>query len=174
MDRNRNRPVESAKWVFAGSKTLADGRFGADLEGTIACVVDFETALIAIADLHSADNELLWLEANTEAIPPMGTKVVLTIGRNPGEPSIELTITKAGSFRLAGAPLSAKALSETVRELRAKHTSPTVRLRRAADVPDKTVADAIETLVHIGLDRRSIAVSEVAAPAPSSDKVGPG
>lgn len=66
-------------WIFAGSRTWPDGRFGADLDGTVVCVVDFETALVAVRDLHSADNELLWLEANTDEIPPLGTPCTLVV-----------------------------------------------------------------------------------------------
>jgi hypothetical protein len=70
---------EGIDWVFAGSRTWSDGRFGADIDGSVACVVDFETALIAVGDLHTADNELLWLEANTAEIPPIGTRCTLLI-----------------------------------------------------------------------------------------------
>jgi hypothetical protein len=79
-------PPGSLPWVFAGSRTLEDGEFAADDEGTVLCVVDFDTALITVGALHSADNEELWLEANTDAIPPVGTPVVIEIRRAMGVP----------------------------------------------------------------------------------------
>jgi hypothetical protein len=79
LDVKHGRPPESLKWVFAGSRTLKSGRFGADVDGTVVCVVDFETALIAPGARHSADNEALWLAANTRAIPPTGTTCTLLI-----------------------------------------------------------------------------------------------
>lgn len=66
-------------WVFSGSRTYENGRFGADVDGTVACVVDFDTALITVDVLHSADNDKLWLEANTPEIPPIGTSCQLLI-----------------------------------------------------------------------------------------------
>ncbi|RME40532.1 MAG: hypothetical protein D6788_03095, partial [Planctomycetota bacterium] len=73
------QPPESVPWVFAGSRLFEDRRFGADLDGTVICVVDFDTALIAVGALHTADNAALWLEANTEEIPPLGTKATILI-----------------------------------------------------------------------------------------------
>ena len=74
-------------WVFAGSGKLEDGRFLADLDGTVICVVDFDSALVAVGSLHTADNELLWLEANTDAIPAAGTPCTIVIGPEKGSPS---------------------------------------------------------------------------------------
>ncbi len=79
LDVRRGRPPEKLDWVFAGSRTFDNGRFGADGDGTVICVVDFDTALIALGSLHTADNERLWLTANTEAIPPTGTACTLLI-----------------------------------------------------------------------------------------------
>lgn len=78
-DVKTKQPPRSIPWVFAGSEILEDGRFAADPEGTVVCVVDFFSALIAVGTLHSADNELLWLEANSDAVPPLGTECTLLI-----------------------------------------------------------------------------------------------
>ena len=66
-------------WVFAGSRRLPGGRFAADAQGTIICVVDFDSALIALPEAHTPENAALWLEANPERIPPVGTACVLRI-----------------------------------------------------------------------------------------------
>lgn len=74
------KPVEDElSWVFSGSRKMEEGRFGADVEGTVVCVVDFDTALISVGGLHSADDEQLWLRANPKTIPPRGTKCRLII-----------------------------------------------------------------------------------------------
>lgn len=78
------KPPDAIDWVFSGSRTWPDGRFAADVDGTVACVVDFETALIAVGGLHSADNEFLWLEANSDEIPPIGTRCTLVISSAKG------------------------------------------------------------------------------------------
>lgn len=79
LDTGTGKRPDSLKWVFAGARTLEDGRFAADDEGTIVCVVDFDTALIAVGSVHSADNDQLWLGANTAEIPPIGTRCTLLI-----------------------------------------------------------------------------------------------
>ena len=72
-------PLERRDWVFAGSGHLPGGRFAADLEGTVICVVDFGSALIALPEPHTSDNAALWLEADPARIPPLGTTCVLRI-----------------------------------------------------------------------------------------------
>ncbi|MEE9295406.1 MAG: YdjY domain-containing protein [Phycisphaerae bacterium] len=64
-------------WRFAGSARDKDGAFMADVDGTVICVVDFPSALIAIGELKSADNSALWVRADTGRIPPIGTPVTL-------------------------------------------------------------------------------------------------
>ena len=78
------KPVGDVDWVFAGSKTMSSGRYAADSEGTVIALVDFDTALIAVGALHSADNEALWVEANTDAIPPLDESVVIRIRPREG------------------------------------------------------------------------------------------
>ena len=78
MTKDR-KPAPPLEWVFAGSRMLENDIFAADSEGTLICVVDFDTALIALPQSHTSDDEELWLEANTERIPPRGTKCVVRI-----------------------------------------------------------------------------------------------
>ena len=74
------KPVQAAlTWVFSGSRVGDEGRLGADAEGTIICVVDFETAVISVGGLHAADDEQLWLRANPQTIPDRGAACRLTI-----------------------------------------------------------------------------------------------
>jgi len=86
------------RWVFAGSLTSKDGRFAADLEGTVAAVVDFESNLIALAASHSADNEQLWLIANKERIPPRGTHCQLLV-RADRRPPLRVSLRADESMR---------------------------------------------------------------------------
>ncbi len=74
-----DEPPEKLEWVFSGSRSYGGDKFAADSEGTVVCVVDFDTALISLHDMHSADNDALWLRARTEAIPPVGTPCTLMI-----------------------------------------------------------------------------------------------
>lgn len=78
-DVQRNAPMKRTHWLFAGSKRLEDGRFFADIDGTVVTVVNFDSALLALPELHSDSNANLWLTAYTEAIPPIDTKVTLLL-----------------------------------------------------------------------------------------------
>ena len=64
-------------WRFAGSTRDESDTFLANADGTVICVVDFPTALIAVGELKSADNDSLWVRADREKIPPVGTPVTL-------------------------------------------------------------------------------------------------
>ena len=74
------------EWVFCGSRMLRDNVFAADADGAVVCVVDFDTALIGLAETHSADNALLWVAANPEEVPPAGSPCTLLV-RAAGEPN---------------------------------------------------------------------------------------
>lgn len=68
-----NKPANPINWVFAGSSDVA-GRFSANNDGTIVCVVNFDTALIAPDALHTSDDSALWLAVNKQRVPSVGTK----------------------------------------------------------------------------------------------------
>jgi len=80
--RDSDRPLGRLNWVFAGSHLLPDGRLAADPEGTVVAVVDFPTALIALAESHPPRYAELWLDPRSEAIPPVGTPCTLVF--SPG------------------------------------------------------------------------------------------
>jgi hypothetical protein len=94
-------------WVFAGSQRLPGDRFAADLEGTIICVVDFETALMAWPEPHTSDDAQLWLEADPERIPPVGTPCVLRISSAERGRSV-VEVRANGDLRRHGEPVSAE------------------------------------------------------------------
>ena len=79
LDLVKCRPVKQTHWLFTGSRRLDDGTFFANVEGTVVAVVDFDSALLALPRSYSSSNDQLWLGANTEVIPPAGTKVTLIL-----------------------------------------------------------------------------------------------
>lgn len=79
LDIAASHPPTDLRWVFAGSGRDAGGRYLANLEGTTITVVDFESAVVAPAASHSSANESLWLQAQREAIPPVGTAVTVLL-----------------------------------------------------------------------------------------------
>lgn len=79
LDLHERRPMKRTPWVFAGSRRTPDGAFAANGEGTIVTVVDFDSSVLALPDLHSSSDSELWLVANSAAIPPEGTEVTLLL-----------------------------------------------------------------------------------------------
>jgi hypothetical protein len=74
------RKTLKADWVFAGSRLVPNPLepkkplFLAN-DGDLVCVSNFETALLDLPIKSSKANSELSFEANTERIPPVGTKV---------------------------------------------------------------------------------------------------
>ncbi len=169
LDIESRRPPKPLNWVFAGSRTLVDGRFAADLDGTVICVVDFESALIAPGSLHSADNELLWLAANTEEIPPVGTRCTLLI-RSASKGPVEIVVAVAadGTLRRGEVATSVVDLRESFQRDKDDRNKVTIVLRPGLEVPDQTIDVLIEALARAGIDRRFIEVRRSEAkPAPA-------
>lgn len=79
LDLKRQRPMARRHWLFAGSSRMEDGQFFADIDGTVVTVVNFNSSLLALPESHSESNAELWLAANTEAIPAIGTPVTLIL-----------------------------------------------------------------------------------------------
>jgi len=79
LDVGRQKPMQHTCWLFTGSERNEDGIFAANIEGTAVTVVDFPSSLLALPVSHSESNDALWLIANTEAIPEIGTRVILVL-----------------------------------------------------------------------------------------------
>ena len=110
-DRDKTSASPELRWVFAGSWAARDGRFAADLEGTVAGLVDFESNLIALSTPHSADNEQLWLIANKERIPPRGTHCQVLVRADHRSP-VRVFLRRDGSIRLRERRIEMAALVE--------------------------------------------------------------
>ena len=155
---------EKIEWVFAGSRTLESGKFGADLDGTVVCVVDFDTALITVRDLHSADNEALWLEANTEAIPPVGTRCTLVIQAAPGSvPIVHLLVD--GSLRHRGKPITLTTLAGLAAESWSKRDGLAVVLELEAGVSNPSRLKILRALAKAGIEPSRIEIRALSGEA---------
>jgi biopolymer transport protein ExbD len=165
LDVEHQRPPGNVRWVFAGSRFFDEGEFGADEEGTVICVVDFDTALITVSALHSADNSELWLAARTEQIPPVGTAVTLLI-RSRAPPPIELELTQDGTWRSNGQPFPAEQVARAAADVPPGGEPRPIVLRCPGDVPPKAVDAVVQQLVRAGIDRARIR-DRCAAPAPA-------
>lgn len=151
------------QWVFSGSRAMPDGGLSADTEGTVACVVDFPSALLSLDRSHSASNDQLWLTANTERIPPVGTECELLI-RIEESPAVLISLDAQGRFRLDDRLIAAPAVAKIWVE---KKSRSDVRIVAAGDSPPApdVVAEAIRRLVTAGID-----VGRIETTLPSSDQ----
>ena len=127
--------ISAPVWVFCGSQTL-DGKFAADVEGTVACVVDFNSALIGLAERHSAKNSELWLVANTPLIPERGTPCRLVVRGLNIEPLV-LTLTPEGFFLWKDEILDPLELDAVIRWRTRHHPSQRVELSPMAVEPSE-------------------------------------
>lgn len=157
MDTNKNQSPHSLEWVFAGARTLPSGRYMADIEGTVICVVDFDSALIALNTLHSADNEMLWLRAHTDAIPPIDTpcKLIIT-ANNERLKIIDVVIATNGELYIDGKESSMKDIVARYRRLKAAEGQATLSMRAMPGVTKNTMDRMIDSFVKSGVDRKAI------------------
>ncbi|MCG3130471.1 MAG: hypothetical protein FLDDKLPJ_01233 [Phycisphaerae bacterium] len=116
------REIRTIPWVFAGSRVVEGGAFGADEDGTIVCVVDFSTALITIGELHSADDELLWLGADPRYVPKEGARCKLLVSPRIDDPLL-LHVLADGGLRIADKAVTAP--DAAARWRRASESAPT-------------------------------------------------
>lgn len=157
--------MEPIPWVFAGSERYADGAFGADEDGTVVCVVDFPTALIAVGESHSAANEALWLAATPRFIPREGTLCTLIVSAHH-EPALTVRILTDGRLRIADKDTDVKSLAARYKDM----TDPkpaaagpgtaqagtaarlvVIQFIAAADTRDEIIRSCFEELQSLGL-----------------------
>jgi biopolymer transport protein ExbD len=139
---------------------------GTEGEGTVVCVVDFETALIAVGALHTADNASLWLAANTPEIPPVGTPCTLVI-QAAGPDIIEIELAADGTMWVDGRPKTAQELAKLIRaQKKGDPKQPPVVLVVGPKVSDKVVKAGVDALVAAGIARESLKIRKRAAKEP--------
>ncbi len=155
------KELSDIQWVFSGSRRSPDGRFGADLDGTLICVVDFETALISVGARHTADNDQLWLEANTEAIPPVGTACTLLIAAHEGSADeLRVLVEPGGALTVETGSISVVGLVKRVKESRRDRDRFTVRLEPDAGVDGTALDELAARLVKAGIPQSAIVIDE--------------
>ena len=152
------KPITDVVWVFAGSHSTSDGRFAGDAEGTVVALVDFAAALIAVDALHTSDNDALWLEARTEAIPPVGTRCRLII--SAAVLRLEIDLAPNGSTRLEGRPIEVDEIVRRYREVMAAGRAVQVLVRPDSKTPNDVIRAMVDRLEKAGLSRTNFRVQE--------------
>ncbi|MCH7814560.1 MAG: hypothetical protein IID40_11140, partial [Planctomycetes bacterium] len=137
-------------WTFCGSRHFPGGTFGADVDGTVVCVVDFDTALISLPESHSADNALLWVAANTARIPPVGTECTLLIRAAESGPVI-VECGPSGRYGLNGQWLDRAGLLEALAERHHRESNLEVLIRESPGVPAGSGNRILEAIRNLGV-----------------------
>lgn len=154
IEEKTNKPPQNLRWVFSGSVVREKDHFAADSDGTVVCVVDFDSALISIPTRHSADDAELWLSANTQVIPPVGTACTLII-RSAYHPKLEVEVDAQGRLRLADQAMSIEQIGQKLAEKRDGRTPHLFISFDGASLsgePRKAVDDLRAELQRRGLD----------------------
>jgi len=78
-DVKKKTPMPPTNWIFAGSRVLEDGTYGANPTGYVVSLVNFELTLIDVPRLISSANETLEWEAALDLMPPLGAPMTMVI-----------------------------------------------------------------------------------------------
>jgi len=104
------------RWIFVGSDILPGSGYWADAQGDLICVANFPSAVIDVPFTSSSKAALLDFQANTKAIPKIGTRVevilqVLPGGKRADHARVVLEIDRFGRCRIGGRPIAVSKLT---------------------------------------------------------------
>lgn len=162
--------MPAPRWVFCGSARNDAGRLTAAVEGTIVCVVDFDTALIAIGESHTASNDALWLAADPAMVPELGTACTVIFRPLSDEP-LTITLTPENFFRLGDRVLDALELDALIRDRIRHNPEQKVLLKESGSEPNPFARLAAHAIVGSGIKRENLALDllpPATPPAPSA------
>jgi len=150
LDAATGKRPSPREWLFCGSRRFPGGVFGADADGTVVCVVDFDTTLIGLAESHSADNALLWAAADPAAVPPAGTPCTLLL-RPAVAPPLVVECAAQGRYRVDGAWVDGAGLREAARQRREAHPGVRATIRLLPEAPPQAAGTAADLLRQAGV-----------------------
>jgi hypothetical protein len=152
-------PLLDLVWIFAGSYRERNGAFAADDEGVVVAVVNFASALLAVPENRTDDNAELWVEANTDSIPPLGTGVRLVV--RPA--ALRVALDATGRAIVDARPVTRFQLRDILRGKLAHDRCARVLLTVEPNLPDATVELALSRMVEAGIARERITLRRTPA-----------
>jgi hypothetical protein len=78
-DLKTRQSMPPQTWIFAGSRLLEDGTYGANPTGYVVSIVNFELTLLDVPRLASSANETLEWETALDLMPPLGSPMTMII-----------------------------------------------------------------------------------------------
>jgi len=147
-------------WVFVGSDMLPDNTYAADINGEVVSVSNFSSSLIDVPFESSSSggegNVQAEYIADPKAIPPIGTKVKVTISPRPGAEKspharILVEIDRFGRMKIDGVPILPGKLRAWTRKFVEVHKDTLAVIRSDAQTIVYDVAEAREELTFAGV-----------------------
>lgn len=78
-DLKTKQPMPVQSWIFAGSRLLENGTYGADPTGYVVSIVNFDLTVLDVPRLASSANETLEWMAALDLMPPLGAPMTMVI-----------------------------------------------------------------------------------------------
>ena len=147
-------------WIFVGSDMLPDNTYAADINGEIVSVSNFSSSLIDVPFESSSDagegNVQAEYSADPKAVPPIGTKVKVTIAPRPGAEKspharILLEIDRFGRMKIDGMRILRGDLRAWTKKFVAVHSDTLAVIRAEAHTIVYDIAEAREELSFAGV-----------------------
>ena len=134
---------QAKRWVFVGSDFLEDNSYWADADGQIISVANFASSVIDVPFESSDSNNpeagenMLSFQANTGAIPPLGTPVEVVLIPLGGAEKAEharalLEIDRLGRLSIDGRPIALEQLRPWAEAFLSRHAKGQVIVRSRA------------------------------------------
>jgi len=148
-------------WVFVGSEMLPDRTYAADINGEVVSVSNFSASLIDVPFESSKDagegNEAAEYSADPSAIPPVGTKVKVTISPRPGAEKspharILVEIDRFGRIKVDGSAIAPGQLRAWARKFAKAHPKTLAVIRAEARTIVNDIEEAREELGFAGIE----------------------
>ncbi|MBT3199895.1 MAG: hypothetical protein HN350_08255 [Phycisphaerales bacterium] len=147
-------------WVFVGSEMMPNNVYAADINGEIVSVSNFSASLIDVpfesTNKGGEGNVQGEYVADPTAVPPIGTKVRVTIAPRPGAEKspharIMLEIDRFGRMKIDGEPILSGNLRAWARKFVAVHSDTLAVIRSDAQTIVYDIAEAREELTFAGV-----------------------
>lgn len=139
------------KWIFIGSSILSGGGYLADENGEIVSVSNFASSVIDVPFESSDKNAMRLFEANTDAMPPSGTDVRITITPLAGAEKAAharaiLEIDRNGRMMMDGKPVTQADLPIWAGKFVDRHDKGQVIIRIDSRAPARFITVAEDNL----------------------------
>jgi hypothetical protein len=170
----RKLPVPKT-WVFVGSDMLPNNSYAADINGEIVSVSNFSSSLIDVPFESSSDggegNVQAEYIADPKVVPPIGTKVRVTIAPRKGAEKspharILLEIDRFGRMKIDGTPILPGELRAWARKFVSVHSDTLAVVRADAQTIVHDIVEAREELAFAGISETEQQQLSPQAPIP--------